>query len=192
MERLAVRIVLSILLLAASLFPAAAAPARWNVDQAKSSLSFVVDVNGQRVTGKFVAFGALIAFDPADLANSSAKITIDMTAAKSGDATRDAMLLKPDWFNVLDYPQAVYQTTGFVSKGGNAYEARGKLTLKGVAREVALPFTLTINGNTAIAKGEATLMRRAFNVGASKEFETGKPVALNVKVLVSVTARRAQ
>jgi polyisoprenoid-binding protein YceI len=186
------RIALSFLLFAVSIFPAAAAPVAWNVDQAKSSLSFVVDVNGQRVTGKFAAFGALIAFDPADLANSSAKVTIDMTASKSGDATRDAMLLKPDWFNVLDYPQAIYQTTGFVSKGGNTYEAQGKLTLKGVARDVALPFTLTINGNTAVAKGETTLMRRAFNVGASKEFETGKPVALSVKVVVNVTARRAK
>jgi polyisoprenoid-binding protein YceI len=192
MERLAVRIVLSILLLAVSLFPAAAAPATWNVDQAKSSLSFAVDVNGQRVTGKFAAFGALIAFDPADLAHSSAKITMDMTATKSGDATRDAMLLKPDWFNVLDHPQAIYQTTGFVSKGANKYEAQGKLTLKGVAQDVALPFTLTINGNTAVAKGETTLMRRAFNVGASKEFETGTPVALSVKVMVNVTARRAK
>jgi polyisoprenoid-binding protein YceI len=172
--------------------PAFAAPAKWNVDQAKSSLSFVVDVNGQRVTGKFAAFGALIAFDPADLANSSAKITMDMTATKSGDATRDAMLLKPDWFNVLDFPQTIYQTTGFVAKGGNAYEAQGKLTMKGVTKDVALPFTLSIKGNTAVAKGETVLMRRDFNVGQGKDFETAKPVALTVKVMVNVTARRAK
>ena len=185
------RIVFSVVLFAASILPAAAAPATWNVDQAKSSLSFVVDVNGQRVVGKFAAFGALIAFDPADLANSSAKITIDMTAAKSGDATRDAMLLKPDWFNVLDFPQAIYQTTAFAAKG-NAYEAQGKLTLKGVSKDVALPFTLVINGDTAVAKGETTLMRRAFNVGAGKDFESEKPVALSVKVMVNVTAKRGR
>jgi polyisoprenoid-binding protein YceI len=186
------RIFLSIVLAAVSLLPAAAAPATWNVDQAKSSLTFVVDVNGQKVTGKFAAFGAFIAFDPADLAHSSAKITIDMTAAKSGDATRDAMLLKPDWFNVLDFPQAIYQTTGFVSKGGRAYEAQGKLTLKGVSKDVALPFSLVINGDTAVAKGETTLLRRAFNVGAGKDFESEKPVALSVKVVVSVTAKRGR
>jgi polyisoprenoid-binding protein YceI len=171
---------------------AAAAPAAWTVDQSKSSLSFVVEVNGQRVTGKFAAFGALIAFDPADLAHSSAKITIDMTAAKSGDATRDAMLLKPAWFNVLDFPQAVYQATTFVSKGGNVYEAHGKLTLKGVTKDVPLPFTLAINGDSAVAKGETTLMRRAFNVGQGKDFESDKPVALTVKVVVNVTAKRAK
>lgn len=187
-----VRVLCSLALFTAFSAAASAAPAKWNVDQAKSSLSFVVDVNGQKVTGKFAAFGALIAFDPADLANSSAKITIDMTEAKSGDATRDAMLLKPDWFNVLDFPQAIYQTTGFVSKGGNAYAAQGKLTLKGVSKDVTLPFTLAIKGDTAVAKGEATLMRRAFNVGAGKDFESGKPVALSVKVMVNVTAKRAK
>lgn len=182
---------LSCLMLVAVAAPAIAAPAKWNVDPTKSSLTFVVEVNGQQVTGKFTAFGALIAFDPADLANSSAKITIDMTAAKSGDATRDAMLLKPDWFNVLDFPQAIYQTTAFVAKGGSAYEAQGKLTLKGVTKDVALPFTLSINGNTAVAKGQTTLMRRSFNVGHGKDFETAKPVALGVKVMVNVTAKRA-
>ena len=104
---------------------ASAAPARWNVDQAKSSLTFVVNVNGQVVTGKFKAFGALIAFDPADLAHSSAKITMDMTEVKSGDATRDAMLLKPDWFNVLDFPQAVFQTTRSSRKAATLTRRRG-------------------------------------------------------------------
>ena len=170
--------------------PVLAEPAKWQVDPAKSSLSFVVDVNGQTVTGKFKAFGAIIAFDPADLAHSSAKITIDMTEAKSGDATRDAMLLKPDWFNVLDFPQAIFQTTGFTSKGGNAYEAKAKLTLKGATKDVVLPFTLAITGDTAVANGEVRLKRTEFKVGQGGQFETEKPVALGVKVLVNVTAKR--
>jgi polyisoprenoid-binding protein YceI len=184
--------VLFVLLLTVFALPSQAAPARWKVVPAKSSLSFVVEVNGQRVTGTFAGFGALIAFDPADLAHSSVKITMDMTSVKSGDATRDAMLLKPDWFNVLDFPQAIYEAHSFVAKGANRYEALGTLKLKGVTRDVVLPFTLTITGNTAVAKGEATLTRRAFNVGQSKEFETGTPVALTVKVMVNVTATRAK
>lgn len=186
------RLVLSAFACAVLAAAASAAPARWNVDQAKSSLTFVVNVNGQVVTGKFKAFGALIAFDPADLTHSSAKITMDMTEVKSGDATRDAMLLKPDWFNVLDFPQAVYQTTAFVAKGGSAYEAQGTLTLKGVAQDIALPFTLTIKGNTAVVKGQTTLQRLAFNVGKNKEFMADTPVALSVKVMVNVTATRTK
>jgi polyisoprenoid-binding protein YceI len=169
-----------------------AAPPTWKVDPARSSLQFVVDVNGQTVTGTWPGFGALIAFDPADLAHSSVKVTMDMTGVKSGDATRDAMLLKPDWFNALDFPQAKYEATSFTVKGGNAYEANGKLTLKGVTKTVVLPFTLSITGDTAVAKGEVTLKRAEFGVGKGGQFDTDKPVALGVKVLVNVTAKRAK
>lgn len=172
--------------------PVAAAPSKWNVDPAKSSLAFEVSVNGQTVTGTFKAFGALISFDPADLAHSSAKITIPMDEAKTGDATRDAMLLKPAWFNILDFPQAVFQTTAFTAKGGNAYEAAAKLTLKGVSQNITLPFTLDIKGDTAVMRGATALRRLAFGVGQGPDFASGTPVALEVKVMVNVTARRAK
>jgi polyisoprenoid-binding protein YceI len=187
-----IRIALSLFMSVALAGVALAAPSTWQVDAAKSSLTFEVIVNGQKVTGKWKAFGALIAFDPADLAHSSAKITMDMTDVKSGDATRDAMLLKPEWFNVLDFPQAVFQTTNFVSKGGDAYEARGKLKLKRVTKDVVLPFTLKITGDTAVMKGQTVLLRSAFTVGQSAAFAADTPVALNVKVLVNVTAKRAK
>lgn len=172
--------------------PVQAAPTTWIVDPTKSSLGWVVQISGQTVTGRFKAFDAAIAFDPADLANSSAKVTIDMSGPESGDATRDAMLTKPDWFASADHPRAVYQTTEFVAKGGDAYEAKGKLTLKGVTRDVPLSFTLTISGDTAVAKGQTTLARHAFNIGQGKDFETGTPVALSVTVMVNVTAMRAK
>ena len=186
------RVLASLVALAAFAVPASAAPAKWTVDQAKSSLAFTVVVNGQAVNGKFSAFGALIAFDPADLAHSSAKITMGMDTAKTGDATRDAMLLKPDWFNILDFPQAVFQTTSFVLKGGNKFDAVGKLTLKGAAKDVTLPLTIDITGNTAVAKGEVVLKRLDYAIGKSKDFAGDSPVGLNVKVMVNVTATRAK
>jgi len=172
--------------------PGSAAPVKWNVDQAKSSLEFAVVVEGVAVRGKFKAFGSQIAFCTDDLAHSSAKITIPMDEAKTGLAERDAMLLKPAWFNILDFPQAVFQTTSFVSKGGNKYEAAAKLTLKGVSKDITLPFTLDIKGDTAVMKGETVLKRLAFGVGQGPDFATATPVALDVKVMVNVTARRVK
>jgi polyisoprenoid-binding protein YceI len=185
------RMLLSWILCVAMSAQAWAAPPSWQVNAAKSSLKFAVKINGQTVSGKFKAFGAQIAFDPADLAHSSVKVTIDMTEAKTGDATRDAMLLKPDWFNVLDFPQAVFQASKFSAKGGDAYEALGTLTMKGVTKDVALPFKLKIMGNTAVMTGETVLQRLAFNVGQGRDFQSAVPVALEVKVMVNVTAKRA-
>ncbi len=169
-----------------------AAPVKWNVDQAKSSLEFAVVVEGAVVKGKFKAFGSQISFSTDDLAHSSARITIPMDEAKTGLVERDAMLLKPAWFNILDFPQAVFQTTSFAHKGGNKYEAAAKLTLKGVSKDITLPFTLDITGDTAVMKGETVLKRLAFGVGLGPDFANGTSVALDVKVMVNVTAKRAK
>ncbi len=169
---------------------AAAAAPSWQVDPAKSALTFSVVVNGQTVQGKYDGFGADIKFDPANLAQSSAKITIDASAYKTGDRTRDVMLMKPPWFNVLDFPQVFFRTTSFTFKDGDSYDAKAKLTLKGMTKDITLPFTLNINGNTAIMKGETTLKRLAFNIGQGEDYTSEKPVALSVKVMVNITARR--
>lgn len=178
------------LLVLTSAIQANAAPPSWQVDPGKSALTFAVVVNGQTVKGAFDGFGTIIKFDPANLAQSSARITIDASAYKTGDRTRDVMLMKPAWFNVLDFPQVIFQTTGFVSKGGNAYDAKGKLTLKGITKDVTLPFTLNINGNTATMQGATTLKRLNFNIGQGEDFTGEAPVALSVKVMVNIVARR--
>jgi polyisoprenoid-binding protein YceI len=183
---------LAALLLLVAAAPMPSTPPKWTVDAAKSSLTFAVKASGQTVIGKFPGFGALIVFAPNDLAHSSAKITMDMTGVKSGDAQRDAMLPQPDWFNVLDFPQSVFQTTSFVWKGGNKYIANGVLTMKGVRKPVALPFTLDIKGDTAVMKGETILKRLDFGVGKGPDFTDETKVSFSVKVMVNVTARRAK
>ena len=154
---------------------ATAPPSTWIVDAGKSKLTFSVVVNGQTVKGAYDGFGAIIKFDPANLAQSSAKITIDASAFKTGDRTRDVMLMKPTWFNVLDFPQVIFQTTGFVSKGANAYKATGNLSLKGTTKIIALPFTLKISGNSAVMKGETILKRLDFKVGQGEDYAGEKP-----------------
>ncbi|MBI1213059.1 MAG: polyisoprenoid-binding protein [Alphaproteobacteria bacterium] len=165
-----------------------AAPAQWAVDTGRSKLGFHVVVNGEKVDGT-LPFGAVIAFDPADLAHSSIKATVDMTSAKSGNATRDAMLPLPAWFNAKQFPKAQFTTNSITSKGGDAYEAAGVLSLRGISKPVSLPFTLTINGNMAHAVGEATIQRLDYKIGEGKDFAP-PTVALDVKVTVDITATR--
>ena len=167
---------------------ALAAPAQWTVDSAKSTLGFHIVANGQQVDGT-LPFGAVIAFDAADLAHSSIKATVDVTSPKSGNATRDAMLPLPAWFDAKQFPKAQFATTSITSKGGDAYEAVGTLTIKGIAKPVTLPFTLTISGNSAHATGETTIQRLDYKIGEGKDFAP-PAAALDVKVTVDITASR--
>jgi polyisoprenoid-binding protein YceI len=65
--------------------------------------------------------------------------------------------------------------------GGNRYEARGALQIKGVSKPVALAFSLDIKGKDARANGTATFDRRDFGVGTG-QFAGTDTVSGNVTV----------
>ena len=68
----------------------------------------------------------------------------------------------------------------------------GKLAIKGITRDVKLPFTLDIQGQKAVARGSATIRRLDFKVGEGADFATGSPVALDVTVSIVVVATKAK
>ncbi|HEY8950775.1 MAG TPA: YceI family protein [Rhizomicrobium sp.] len=168
----------------------AAAPAHaahWNVDSAKSKLGFTVIWAKQPFTASFKDWKADIDFDPANLAASKADVTIAVGSMASGDAETDAGIKGDIGFGAGKFPTAHFVTTGFTHKSGNDYVAQGNLTLKGVTKPVALPFTLTIAGKQAHMTGSATVMRNVFNVGTG-EWAKSDPVAWDVKVNIDITA----
>ena len=132
--------------LGAGLFAAQAfaAPPSWTVDHAASNLGFKSSFNGMDFEGRFKRWDAQIAFDPKDLAGSRVNATIDMASATTGDSSRDSSLPSDDWFATNQYPKATFTAAGFKSLGGDRYEANGTLTIRGVSKPVALPFTLSL------------------------------------------------
>jgi polyisoprenoid-binding protein YceI len=170
----------------------AALPAQaadWTIDQAKSRLGFSGTQTGVPFRGSFGRWQAEISFDPAHPEAGHAKVTIDLASAKTGDTQRDTALPQPEWFDTAAHPQASFEADHFVAKGGDAYEAPGKLTIRGTARDVVLPFTLAISGDQATAKGHLGLLRSDFGIGQGP-WSTGQWVALEVGVDVDLTASR--
>lgn len=152
-------------------------------------LGFNVTANGDQISGRFSNWSSNIVFDPERLDQSSIRATIDLASVASGDGERDAMLAGSDFFAIAAHPQATFASASIRGKGGNRYEARGNLTLKGISRPVRLNFTLDINGDQATAKGTATLSRGAFSVGVG-QFEGDETISKNVSVNFNFTARK--
>jgi polyisoprenoid-binding protein YceI len=179
------------LLLALPLIAATPAlAADWTVDAAKSHLGFSGVQNGAPFQGSFGKWTAEIAFDPAHPEAGHAKVTIDLASAKTGDTQRDSALPQAEWFDVKAFPEASFEATGFVAKGGDAYEAPGKLTIRGIGKDAVLPFTVEITGDKAVAKGHLSLVRTGFGVGQGV-WATGEWVALDVGVDVDLSATRS-
>ncbi len=175
---------------AALLASAPALAADWAIDAAGSRLGFSGKQNGEAFAGKFGRFSGSVAFDPAKPEAGHADIVIDMASAGTGDTQRDEALPQAEWFNSKKFPQAHFVATGFRAKGGDAYETTGRLSIRGVDRDVTLPFTLAIDGGTAHAKGHLELVRTIYGVGQGP-WSSAQWVALEVGVDVDVVAKKA-
>jgi polyisoprenoid-binding protein YceI len=177
----------------------ASAASTWTPDYAQSKLNFESFYGQNDVKGTFGKYSAAIAFDPADLATSKVSVTIDMTSAKTKvakapeyEAPVDAALPGAGWFAAAQFAQAKFETSSIASKGGNAYEAKGKLTIHGVAKDVTLPFTVAINGANAVAEGKLVISRIDFGIkGDAPQYGLPKPIPFEVSVSFKLVATKA-
>jgi cytochrome b561/polyisoprenoid-binding protein YceI len=179
--------------------PASNAPA-WTVDYGKSSLKFRAGYQGDAFEGVFSDWTAQIQLDTAAAPNPDTpidgyiRVAIPMGKVSTGETYFDENVTQGDWFDVAKHPEAVFEVTGGVYKlSDTQYEATGVLKLKGVDHPVRLPFTLSLDGNTATAHGEVTLRRLDLGVGAdtlAKPKGDAEWVANDVAVVIDVTATR--
>lgn len=153
-----------------------------------SALTFSGVQTEQKFTGHFSRFDAKISLDPEKPDEANIVVTVDIASAATGDRQRDAALPSKDWFDAAGFPQATFASRK-VTKTAAGYEAVGDLTLRGVSKEIHLPFTLAIDGRKAQASGHVDLRREIFGVGQG-EWANGDWVALNVAVDFDLKAER--
>jgi polyisoprenoid-binding protein YceI len=163
--------------------------ANWVVDPAHSHFGFSGVQVGVPFKGEFRKFDAKISYDPEHPESAHVVVTIDMASAHTGDTQRDAALPQPEWFDTAKFPTATFEAAGFHPKGGQAWETPGKLSVRGIGRDVVLPFTLALNGDTAHATGHVQLVRTAFGVGQGA-WSSGDWVALEVGVDLDLVVRK--
>ncbi len=161
----------------------------WVIDKAASRVEFSGTQTGKAFTGAFERFDATIVFDPADLGAARIEAVIEANSVKTGDRQRDAALPGAEWFSVKAFPDARFVSESIAATGEGAYEARGRLSIRGVEKEIVLPFALAVAGARAIADASVTLDRSDFAVGQG-EFATDKWVAFDVKVAIHIEATR--
>ncbi|HBD91197.1 MAG TPA: cytochrome [Gemmobacter sp.] len=164
--------------------PATATASSWQVTE--GALAFTVQQMGAAVAGSLPNWTAEISFDetPVDGRHGHVTVKIDTTTLTLGSVTEQAKAA--DFFDVANHPGAVFEAD--ILPAASGYAAQGTLTLRGVSVPVVLPFTLTLNGDSAQMTGALQLDRRDFGMGASYGDE--KTVGFGVDVAVTLTAKR--
>jgi polyisoprenoid-binding protein YceI len=186
--RLAASLALSSVLLAAT---AAQTATQWTADPARSKLGFTGTLTGGSFDGAFGRFQPEITFDPADLAGSRFRVTIETASADTRDGDRDAILKGAEFFAVERWPKATFEAAKFAAAGPGRYSAQGKLTLRDVTRDVTLTFTFkpAADGQTATLAGGTRVQRLDFGVGQGEWRDTAM-VGNEVKISFDLLLRR--
>jgi cytochrome b561/polyisoprenoid-binding protein YceI len=151
----------------------------WAVEDGTLSLS--VTQFGQTITGRFGTWTAAIEFDR-ESGTGHVEVTVAIPSLTIGSVSKEAAA--PLYFDAEGHPEA--QFVAEIAPEGERYAANGTLTLKGKEVPVALPFTLTFDGEVAAMTGQVTLDRRDFGIGDPADNTLGTVVAVEV----NLTARR--
>lgn len=166
----------------------------WRVDTRASSIGFAFayddgEQEATNFTGRFTRWRADIRFDPEHLDQSHATVTIETASATDGVEIHDAALPTGEWFNSSAHPTATFRTTEIRHIGGDRYEARGTLIIRGRDRNVRLPFTLTIAGDRATMNGRVTIDRHDFDIG--EDTDGDRLISRDIDLTIRVVANRA-
>lgn len=116
--------------------------------------------------GKFNVFSGNISFKNGDPATAEVNIKIDMSSVKTDDEKLDGHLKSPDFFDVAKFPNGTFISTEVTNGGeGNAtHTVKGKLTLHGVTKPVAIPSKITVTDKNVAMTAEATINRQDFGI----------------------------
>jgi polyisoprenoid-binding protein YceI len=169
-----------VLLLLALLMPSLAGARDWQVDAAKSSLTFKGAYQNEAFNGKFVKFDAAISFDEADPAQDKFDVKVAVASVQTESSERDDTLKSEDFFDSAKFPQAHYVTVSFAKASDGGLEAKGTLTIRTVSKPVTLKVKFAGSGNGATLDVDTTLNRLDFGLGAGPDWaDIGKDVPVH-------------
>ena len=152
----------------------------YNLDPAHSIIGFSIrHLEIAWVEGRFKDFKGVIHFDDSDVAKSSVQFTAQVGSIDTGVEPRDAHLRTADFFDVAKYPELNFESTRVERKGKDNYVLHGDFTLRGVTKQVQLPFTVTGAikdpwGNTRFGiSAQTRINRRDYGITWGKTMENG-------------------
>ena len=164
----------------------------YKLDPAHSVIGFTIRHNELNlVSGRFKDFTGTIHFDDKDVTRSAVEFKAKTESIDTGVEARDKHLRTADFFEVAKYPELTFKSTRVERKGKDRYVLYGDLTIKGVTRQVALPFTITGaikdgRGNTRIGiAAQTTIDRRDYGITwghalAGGGFDVGHDVTIDL------------
>ena len=132
-----------------------------------SSISFKIKNAGLTVDGTFSGLEATIKFNSIKPDDGSITASVSTKSVNTGNDMRDGHLRKEEYFNAEKFPKIILQSTSIEKTGPITYKGTFNLTMKGVTKQVIIPFNFLKIPEKTEFKGSFSINRRDFGVGGS-------------------------
>jgi polyisoprenoid-binding protein YceI len=136
------------------------------------------------VSGVFKEISGNINFDSANLGSAKFDLKIKVESISTGNGMQNKHAIGSEWFNASKFPTITFVSDKVV-KSDVGYKAIGKLEMRGIEKEITIPFTFSKKGNKATFVGKFSVDRTDFGVGAK-----GKDVEETLKIVATIRATK--
>lgn len=166
--------------------PARAEVIRFQIQPDGSELTFKATSWLVNANGRFHRFSGEVLADPKDLPAARVAVAVEAASIDTRIARRDTHLRSADFLDVEKHPTISFESTA-VEPGARSIS--GKLTLRGVTREVTVPLTVELTDGVVTARGQFVVNRFDYDVSYQSRIN---PVGEDVSIAFVFRARPAQ
>lgn len=128
-------------------------------DTGKAEIRFSIDARFGTEKGTFQKTSLKIK----DRKKGTGTVEIDIASIDTGNGKRDDHLRNEDFFDAPKYPKAVMEILSLEISGADV-KGKGRLTIKGITKDIDFNAVLAKNGTAEIYKGTLKLNRQDYGI----------------------------
>ncbi len=151
----------------------------WNI-----SSDYNIKFSGTSANGTFSGLTGKIIFDANNLSSAMMNVEVDVNSISTGNNTKNKHAKGESWFYAEKYPKITFTSTSF-AKSDSGYQVEGALTLRGVTKNISIPFTFSESNLGGVFEGKFSISRDAYGIeGPFFGFTVGDEFLIELKVPV--------
>jgi len=151
----------------------------WSIQEGYS-----IQFDGSGASGTFKGLEGRIKFDPQNPSMAQFNVSVETQTISTGNKTKDKHARNENWFHAEAYPSIAFKSSS-VKKEGSSFVVTGNLSMKGITKEISIPFEFSSKGNTGTFKGKFTVNRKDYDImGPFMAFMVGDDFEIIIEVPV--------
>ena len=166
----------------------------YRIEQTSSKVGFCVNSKLSRIEGNFKDFKGGISLNPGQDTNGQTMVLIKTGSLETGTGLVNSVIKGEDFFDVERHPEVLFVSDGFKWTGPETAVLTGKLTLRGITKDVIFNVKLTALDDEPIDQAERILVKATTSINRA-DFGMEALTSLvegNVQLCMSVEALKYQ